>query len=96
MFDILSIPLFIISSSIKEFSAFDPIVRQILAKSGPSPLPVCPFLEFLYLLILASLSRRDVQGAYLTFFITVADLAGPGLILPLFLFLGPILLLFFI
>ena len=44
-------PLFIIFLQTAEFSAFDPIVRPILAKSLTIPLPVCPFLESLYLLI---------------------------------------------
>ena len=68
MLGILSIPLFIIFWLSAEFSAFDLIVRPILAKLLASPLPVCSFVEALYLLILASLSRSDVEGVNLTFF----------------------------
>ena len=86
MFGKLSILLFIIFLSSAEFSAYDPILRPILAKLLASQLPVCPFLEALYLLTLASLSGSDVEGVSLTFvFITLADLVGPG----------PILLFFF-
>ena len=61
MFGILSIPLFIIFLPSAEFTAFDPIFRPVLAKLLASPLPVCPFLEVLYLLILSSFSRSDVK-----------------------------------
>ena len=69
MFGILSIPLFILFFPMFELIACDPKFIPILAKSPAKPLPVCSFLEALYLLILASLSRSDVEGVNHTFFL---------------------------
>ena len=58
--------------------------------SHSNALPVS-FLDALYLLILANHSRSNVERVNLTFLLaTLAGLVGPGPILLLFLFLGPI------
>ena len=67
MFGILLISLFIIFFPMFELSTCDPKFSPILAKFPVKPLPLCFFLESLYLLILPSLSRSDVEGVNFTF-----------------------------
>ena len=92
MFGILSMPLFINFLPKLEFTAFDPIVSPILAKSLAKPLPDCLFFILAYFfLIQRTLSCVADVGTNLSFF-----LAGTVSPVFIFVFLDTIFLAFFI